>query len=253
MSLSPAITETLVAIDAADPMVGRSDFCAGSAAIDRLPAVGSGLTPNLEGIVALRPSHVLVEGNKGANEGGISQIATVVSLPWLTVDDITRSTRRLGELTGREAQASALGAQLSRKLAPRDTPEAPSVLLVIGDEGPAGDIWFIKPNSLHGAALRAAGARNVIDADVSGSPSLSAERVLTLDPDRIVLLAGRALTDVERRAAVDRWRALQPLSAVKQGHVVVLDGPGLLNAGPSVLAFVDRLAPLVRHEAAPHE
>lgn len=249
VSLSPAITETLIALDAEEQLVGRSDWCTGPPEVMALPALGSALTPNLEGVVRARPSAVLVEKAEGAALDPLRRLSTVHALPWLTTEDVVSSTRRLGALTDRAPRAEALADRLQAALTPKATPEAPRVLLVLGVDGPTGDIWYIKPNSLHGSALLAAGGRNAIPAAVQGAPSMTAERVLALDPDVIVLLSSEPLDAEARAAAIARWSELTPLTAVKHGHVRVLAQEQLLSTGPGVLGFVEALSPLVRAQS----
>lgn len=245
ISLSPAVTETLGALGATDQVVARSDFCTLPVQIRSLPTAGSALTPRLEVVASLRPTAVLVDGSEGVPRDALAQVAPVHVLPWLTADDVLSSVGELGRLTGRQQAADALASRLRTGLAARTRPDAPRTLLVLGTDGPAGSIWFIKPDSLHGAALMAAGGANAVAAPVAGAPSLSVERVLALDPDRIVMLEARALTPAERAAAIERWATVEPLRAVRDGQVHVVAQPDLLSTGPGILDFVQRLGTVV--------
>jgi len=245
VSLSPALTETLGALGAADQLVARSTFCTRPASVSELPAVGTALTPDLERIATLKPTAVLVDGSQGVPRESLSQVASVRTLPWLTTQQVLASVRELGELTDTSDKAAALARRLESGLTPTATPDAPRTLLVLGTEGPAGTVWFIKPDSLHGTALLAAGGRNAVSDPVAGAPSLSAEQVVKLDPDRVVLLESRALTPAQEQAAVARWTALTPLTAVREQQVHVLAEPDLLSTGPGILHFVEALSPVV--------
>ncbi|MFK7929960.1 MAG: ABC transporter substrate-binding protein [Myxococcota bacterium] len=245
VSLSPAITETLVALQAQDQLVGRSDYCTGPAEVMALPALGSGLTPNLEAVLKVHPRLVLLEGNEAADGMALSQVTSVRAFPWLTTGEISSSILAIGEVVNKAADADTLATSITEGLRSTAHAGSPRVLLVIGVDGPAGDIWYIKPNSLHGTALRAAGGRNAIDHDVQGAPSLSAERVIELDPDQIIMLGSSPMSGTKTQAAVARWAALAPLSAAKNKKISVLAGPGLMTTGPAVLSFVDQLRPMV--------
>ena len=84
-------------------------------------------------------------------------------LPWLSLTDVIESTRELGRLTGRAKEADDLAARLGERLTVAPPVNAPRVLLVIGYRpGKLDEVWFIRDNSLHGAALQAAGARNAV-------------------------------------------------------------------------------------------
>lgn len=243
VSLAPQITETIAELGAQDQLVGRSDWCSLPVSVTALPAMGSALTPNLEAIAAARPTLVLVERAPSISTADLQGLAPVEALPWLSLPDVLASVRRLGVLLERPEQAEQLARSLGESLSETPPAEgAPRVLLALAGEGLGrGEVWYIKRNSLHGAALHAAGARNAVDEPVAGAPVLSVEALLALDPDAIVLLAAQRLDPSEREAALEPWKALQPLTAVQRGKVAVLGGPELLSTGPSMLDFVHEL------------
>ena len=59
VSLIPAVTETLVAIGAADRLVARTRYDE-AAAVAELPSVGGGIDPSLEFLAALAPGLVVL-------------------------------------------------------------------------------------------------------------------------------------------------------------------------------------------------
>src|SRR6266446_6208985 len=59
VSLAPSVTETLFAVGAGADVVGVSQYCDYPPQVRDLPRVGSFLTPNLEAIIALRPTLVV--------------------------------------------------------------------------------------------------------------------------------------------------------------------------------------------------
>src|SRR5690606_6273005 len=126
------------------------------------------------------------------------------------------------------------------RVEPRE--DAPRILLVLdyGDSG-SNQIWFIRKNSIHGAALEAAGAKNAVPDEVKGTPHLNPEQLLAVDPDGILLL--RSAVDARKgedpRAQFARFT---PLRAIKEGRVGIVNMDGAMTVGPSVL----RLVPLLR-------
>ena len=108
VSLSPAITETLGALDALGLLVGRSDWCLEPETARGLPAVGTALTPHLEGIAGLNPTRILVERAAQVETGALEQLADTEALPWLTLEEVVASTQTLGAWTGKRAQAAEL-------------------------------------------------------------------------------------------------------------------------------------------------
>ena len=243
VSLQPQITETLFAIGAGGQVVGRSDYDSLPAEVTALPSAGTALTPNVEAVVGLRPSVVLVEDSAGARLDLLEPIVTVEALPWLGVSDVGASIRRLGELTDHQTEAEAVAQELLASLQAEPPETGRRTLLVYAsDDLATGPVWFVQRNSLHGAAMHAAGLINAVDEDVSGAPSLPVERLLSVDPEWIVILSSdNDLSDAGREQLVHSFDALTPLSAVQTGQIRVLAGSQYHSTGPSLSGFVGAL------------
>jgi iron complex transport system substrate-binding protein len=151
--------------------------------------------------------------------------------------------RELGKVTNATTAANALAERIERRLGVRAPEVAPQILLVIGsDTGRFDDIWYIRRNSLQGAALHAAGARNAIDEDVAGQPRISLERLVALDPHAIVVLT---LAKNPGEAELAPYRKLTALRAVRENRIAILETPDRYVNGPRVLALVEKLVPVV--------
>ena len=244
ISLSPGITDAIFEIGAGPELVGRSDYCDYPPEVLSLPRVGTSLTPAYEAITRLTPTLIIGEDGANARKRELEALGPTLLLPWLSLEEIVASTRELGRRTGTIPAAEALANRLHERLAVPAPPNGPRVLLVIGYQaGKLDEIWFMRDNSIHGAALRAAGARNAVSEAVTGLPRLSLERLLSLDPDAIFILTqpGRAPAD-----HAEPFRALATLRAVREGHVDVIGAPEAFVHGPRVLGLVERLAAAVK-------
>ena len=209
--------------------------------IEAVPPVGSALTPDLERIAQLRPTRILVDGSGGVPVAELNALAPVEVLDWLTLAEVRASVTRLGALTGQTTAAERIRASFAPLEAPPPA-DAPSVLLALGGEIlERGEVWYIKRNSLHGAALHAAGGRNAIDRDVEGAPVLSLEALLSLDPPAILVLTVAPVTPATKQALVDEWSRLTPLRALRDGRFEVIGGPTVMATGPEILHTVDAM------------
>ena len=242
VSLSPAITETLVALGVGAQLVGVSDYCHYPKQVETISHVGSGFTPRYEAIVALAPTSVFVERVNVANTESLARIVNVESMPWLTLDEVIRSTRKLGNIVGQALVAEQLAQAYESQLKSRVTPESPRVLLAMAHSpGELKEIVFIRRNSIHGGVLEAAGACNAVGEDVSGAPRMSLEQVIQRDPDGIVILQSAPEVNMQ---LVDDWRKLTVLRAVKTNQVRIIAAPEVAIPGPRLLELVKRLAPI---------
>lgn len=244
VSLSPAVTDTLFAIGAGEQVVAITDYCDYPPEALKLPRAGTIITPNYEAIARLKPGFIIGQTlqKKNADER-LTALAPTELLPWLSLDEICASIREIGRLTGHAQAANKLADEMHTRLSAQPAANAPKVLLLMPTEpGAPKEMFFIQQNSIHGAALRAAGARNAVERDIVGAPTLGAEKLLELDPDAILLLLPDPNLDAAaRKAYIAGFDSLPALRAVKQGKVAVLAGPEIYSDGPRVLAFLDKL------------
>lgn len=243
VSLAPAVTDTLFAIGAGPNVVAVSDYCDYPPEAQKLPRVGTNLTPNYEAIARLRPTLILGQGDYGSRKTELEALGRTVLLPWLSLPEITGAIEELGRLTGNADKAAPIARELREKLGVPEPKDAPRVLLMIGyDPARLDEIWFIRRNSLHGALLSAAGGRNAVAEDVTGMPRISPERLLELDPDAIIVLARPQKVKGDFLAGL---RKLEPLRAVKAGRIDVLAREEVFVYGPRVLAMLEPLRAMV--------
>jgi iron complex transport system substrate-binding protein len=240
VSLSPALTETTLALGAADQLVAVSDYCQLPPG-KTLPRVGSALTPNHEAILALEPTLILCDASVGSKGRSLAALAPCEILPWLTLEEVVKSTRRLGQVLSRNDTAAQLASDLASRLSRQPPPGAPRVLLLLSyDAARPTELWFIKQNSLHGAALAAAGAKNAVARDVSGLPKLSVEELVALDPDAVLIIPPPGASAPAQQQLAAAFSALMPIRAVRRKHVAVVNGTQ--SVGPSILHLIDALA-----------
>jgi iron complex transport system substrate-binding protein len=237
ISLSPPITAAVYAIGAGEQLVGRSDWCRWPPEAEALPSFGSSLDPNYEAIAAARPGLLLTE--RVGTKPDLHAAWTVETLRWLSLTEVVTSVRRLGVLTGREAEAAALADRFATLDVPRPS-AGPEALLLFGGEPDGNELFYVRADSLHGAAMRAAGLRNRLPDPPDGPPAISLERLLQLDPELLIVLVASD-GDGLRERITEAWSSVPALQAVSEGRVGVVAGPHTMATGPRIFDFVDDL------------
>ncbi len=249
LSLSPALTETLFALDLGQRVVGVSDHCREPRAVERLARVGSVFTPRYEAIVAARPTIILAEQIDGVSLHELDKLCSTAMYRWLSYEDVVQSTRDLGRRFGREAQAAALIANYERALRVDPHEHTLRVLLALAHvPGQLTEIWYIRQNSIHGRTLEAAGATNAVAEDVFGPPRMGLERAILLDPDAIIVLEP---TEKPEPALLEDYRRLTGLRAIRQGSLALVAAPELEVPGPRIVRLVERLRAAIASLALP--
>ena len=235
-------------LGAASLLVARPNHTDEFQEIAKLPAVGTGITPNYEGIVRAGPDLILTTGTRGKVFNDLSSIAPTRSLPWLTTDDVAAGVRTVGNDLGRSKAAEELAREIEQGLQDRTRADSPTVLLLIGAPNEARpELWYIKDSSLHGAALRAAGGQNAVAGFTKGPPSLSIERILEIDPDVVVMMISNPSTNAETLAQHRSfWDRLSQLRAVQNKRIHFLVGGEHFYTGPGILNLVTALQDSIR-------
>jgi len=249
ISLTPSATEVIAALGATPLLVGVDDYSDVPAEVQQLPKVGSFLAPNLEIIVALRPSLVIVDDVHSQSAGALHDagVATL-ECPMHGLPDIKSALRAVGQRLGKSAEAEtvitgiehAMDAAIAQRPARR-----PRVLAIIDREaGGLGNLVAAGTGSWVDELLAVTGGENVLAAAGVRYPKISAEEVLRARPDVILDLSYAA------KDGVAAWSALD-IPAVAAHHVVGLFDPLLIRPTPRVAEALALLARSLQGPALP--
>ena len=254
MSLSPAVSRTLVDFGLDDLIVGRSPWCA---SLDpAIPVAGDLYAIDYERLIRLRPTHVLVQPPASTGlDPALQRLATEhgwVLGHWTsnTLDDITRMVVDLpGVLypddgpprTRTTACAEAILARIAITLStPLSSPPSSNGVagrtLLVADTEPVV-IVFGRETYLH-EALAALGGENATTA--RGWAELSLEDVVRLDPDTIVLVRDRGPADVNPLEAAGPLGTLDT-TARREGRIAVLWHPDAKLPSSAVSDVIEEL------------
>jgi iron complex transport system substrate-binding protein len=248
VSLAPSVTETLFAIGAGNEVVGVSEYCDYPPSVRRLPKIGTFLTPNIEAIVALRPTLVIglatsadIRELKALDAMGISTLMVDDS----SIVEIERSIERIGDAVGRSVEARRELAELRRHLAVvgerlRDTPER-RVLMVVGHD----PMVAVGPGNFLDQLLALAHAANIADASPQAWPRLSLEYIIAERPE--VILDGQMGSDPTVQSSF--WSGYRWIPAVRNHRVFGYPQDPTLHPGPRIAQTLTILARLIHPEA----
>lgn len=255
ISLVPALTEMLFAINAGHQVVAVSSFDEDPPQVRTLPRVGALLDPDVERILSLRPDLVLAYGSQLDLMQQLAR-ARIAVFPYrhAGLADIMTTIRALGARTGHVGEADRLAADLERRLSAIRERTAgapkPRTMLVFGRErGALQQIYVSGGRGFLHDMLEAAGGENAFaDIDLE-SVQVSSEMILARKPEVILELRVTEALDVaalEKEKAV--WAPLSSVPAVRHGRVYVLNGRTLVVPGPNVAASVERFARVLHPE-----
>jgi iron complex transport system substrate-binding protein len=241
VSLLPAATEILIALEASNLLVARTETDT-TRALAGLPSVGQVLWPNLEVLASVQPD--LVIGWASSDLTPISRLlerhgGRVERLALDRLEDVIPAILKIGAWVGRMGAADGLAASVSRTFEEARSAGGrgwqPRVLWVVWSEPivVAGADTFISD------VIELAGGLNAAGAVGAPWPRVGIESLVALDPDVLVWPEGPGLFSAAELRTRTGWRNL---SAVEVGRVLVVDPERFHDPGPEIAVAALELA-----------
>lgn len=247
VSLTPALTEIILALDKGETLSGVTDWGLNKEGVpEEAVSVGKIQEPGYEAILDLEPDLVFVQ--VPMQKKVVSDLddlgLNTRNVKLETVDDILRATRRIGKQLGVPDRARNLTDQLTEEMNRIQDQrlahgERPEVLLIVhnqhGEDAFRSVVGVGKGNFLH-EILSLAGGKNAYDGAVN-YPRFSPEGLMEMDPDIIIELAPREdHPDLTLEKVRETWSQLPALSAVQNNDIYLVDQNYILQPSPR---FID--------------
>jgi iron complex transport system substrate-binding protein len=244
VTLAPSATEVVAALGAGGELVGVDTYSEYPPEVKALPKVGTFLQPNLEVIVKLAPTLVIVDDIHGATGAALGDAGIkTVECSFHALPDVKQALRTVGAALGRtreaDAEVGSIDAALDAAAAARPA-RHPRVLAVIDREaGGLGNLVAVGPGSWVDELLAVVGGDNVLAASGIRYPKISVEEVLRAKPEIILDLSNAGTANVAEWNGVD-------VPAVANHKVIALSDAFLVAPSPRVEQALDRLAAAIR-------
>jgi iron complex transport system substrate-binding protein len=251
VSLSATATETLFAIDAGEQVLAVDDQS--NYPEDAPQTKLSGFQPNVEAIAGYEPDLVVAAFDPGDLVNGLERLDVPVLL-YSAPKDLEGAydqIEALGAATGHGEDADDVVASMKSDIADFvEDAQGAEGRSVYHELGP--DFFSATSQTFIGSVYTVLGLENIAD-EAGGTapdyPQLSAEYILSADPDLIVLsdtkCCGQSPQTVAKRPG---WKTL---TAVKEGNVVPADDDVASRWGPRTVEFVELIARAVSELQAP--
>ncbi len=238
VSLAPHATEQLFAIGAGGNIVGTTEHADFPPEARTIPRIARAHSVDLERIATLRPDLVVLWGS-GFPPGVISSIRRLgvpvfISEP-RTLDDVARSMRRLGTLTGRDGMsaADAFNAKIASLRAQYANRSEVRVFYQVW----AQPLMTLSGRHVISEAIALCGGRNVFADLAPIAPQVSIEAVIAADPQAIIT----AEPGGNPSEALSLWHRFPTLSATRHGQLYTLNADRMNRHGPRLPGEIEVL------------
>ena len=244
ISLSPTATEMLFAIGAGENVVAvdnHSNFPK-EAPLTNLSA----LEPNLEAIALYEPDLVIIAFDIGNLKAGLDAVGIeVLMLPAVqTVEEALQQILEIGDVTGNEESAEKLILKMRRQINTISLERKGKSKFSVYHEL---DENFYSPSrwSFLGNIYDILGFKNIADeADPAktGYPKLSAEYILSSNPD-IIVTSGLGNDSLLQFASRPGWNAI---NAVQNEAIIMVEADISGRWGPRMVEFCEQIVQKLR-------
>lgn len=255
VSLSPALTEILFALEIGDRVAGVTDFCDWPEAARSKPKVGGYANPSVEAILALGADLVVVSPGPGNRDAALALRRSgirVEVIPAETLPETYAAIESLGALCGEPARGRLLAESTRARIeaVSARVAGAPRVRALFSVQ--ADPIIAAGTGTLPSQLVEAAGGTNVVAAE--RYPRLDVEAVLAAAPEVILQSRMDVAAPSGPAPEIAAWMRWNEIPAVRAGRVVLLDGATALRPGPRVGEAAETIARILhpdRFTAAP--
>lgn len=230
----------MAALGATSMLVGVDDYSTYPPEVTKLAKVGSFISPNLEAVIALRPTLVILDDIHSTVGGALRDVHIATAACRMhDLPDVKRALVEVGQQIDRAAQAARAVEQIDVALdaaAAKRPANRTKVLAIIDREaGGLGNLVAAGPGSWIDELLAVVGAENTLAASGVRYPKISREEVLRGQPDVILDLSFPA------RTSITEWNELATPAATNH-RVIALAEPFLVAPSPRVKEALELLA-----------
>lgn len=253
VTLAPSNTEILFALGAGGQMAGRDELSDFPEAAQAVASIGSTYGQlNTEAIVALKPDLILAaEVNSPEQMQSLRDLGLTVF--WLAnptdFDGLFNNLRIVGRLTGRDAEADALAAQLSGRVQEvsakiQGAGARPKVFYELDATDPTKP-YTVGRGTFMDTLIQLAGGQNIAAGLEGAYPQISAEELLQQNPDIIILGDAAYGVTADSVKARPGWEAI---AAVQHNRIVAFDDNLASRPGPRLVDGLESLSRLIQPE-----
>jgi len=244
VTLSPSATETVAALGAASWLVGVDNYSAFPPEVAALPKVGSYIAPNLEEIIRLRPTLVVIDDVHSTqaavlHDRGVATVECAIH----GIVDVKTALGAVGARIGKSAEAAAAISAIDNALddfaAAKAAKHARILTVIDRAAGGLGNIVAAGPGSWVDELIAVMGGDNALAGASTRYPKISVEEVVRARPEVILDLSQAA------RDSVMPWNDLN-VPAVASKRVVALTDAYLIAPSPRIALALQRLAAVVQ-------
>ena len=233
IALSPAINEIIFALESGEQIVANTNYALFPEASKKIPKVGGYFSPNLEKIVALKPTLVIMQNNNYKLSVKLKRLnikSKVIKIDKL--NSINNAILEIGQLLKKEAKAQEIVKEINEaRVKLQSIVKNKKILIVFGRNTDLSKQIFVAGQNLYfDEIINESNNTNALQSERKGQPILNMENIIASNPDIVLLLARCQADNISDEALIKPWLEL-PISAAKTKAIYI--NPNIYAGIPS--------------------
>ena len=226
ITLSPAINEIVFALGLGEKVVANTDFCDFPESSKSVQKVGGYGSVSLEKVVKLNPSVIINQSYDKKLNDDLKKLG-FKTLVYKTdnIEDIKYTIQDLGEVFDKNKEAKELNKNIDDSLKSLSgILENQKILIVISPQNTLSNQIFVAGNFVYFEdIIKKSQNQNAYQSSLKSQPVINSEKIITLNPDIIILLAPFLENQEKSQENMKKmWKKL-PISASKQKNIYIID------------------------------
>ncbi|MFC2001774.1 ABC transporter substrate-binding protein [Chloroflexota bacterium] len=252
ISLAPSNTEILFALGLSDSIVAVTDYCDYPPEVEDKSSIGGFSTPNIEEVVAHSPNLILAASIH--EDKIIPQLEqkglTVLALKPKTLDEVLAAITLVGDVTGKEREASELLAKMQGRIkavtgntARLTGEQRPRVLYYIWHD----PLKVAGSGTLQDELIQKAGGTNIAR-NLTDYADISLEAVIDANPEVMIASVSHGSSRELTFQFIGTEPRLKDTAARQNNRIYMVDGNLVSRAGPRIVDGLETFARFIHPE-----
>jgi len=241
ITLAPALTEIVYALNSKDNLVGNTKFCNYPSDAKNIKKIGGYLDMNIELILSLKPNLIICYPEHTEKMKLLKKTAELLTVKHSTISDILNSIEIIGKKIDRIKESKALINNIKNVLYKKNKVKLKKNVLLIADRDPdrLKSMYIIGNKDFLSELLELAGAKNCYRGDIP-YPSVSIESIVSMNPDIIIELSF-IKSEKNKKNILKIWERYKMINAVKDGKIFFKSENFWKKPGPRIIKIYEEL------------
>ena len=226
ITLSPAVNEIVFALGLGDKVIANTDFCDFPIESKKIEKVGGYGSVSLEKVLKLNPSIVINQSyDKKLNQDLSSLGFKTLVYNSNNIEDIEFTIRDLGDKFDKNIEAKKLNDDIENSLKSiENIIKNQKILIVISPQNTLSSQIYVAGNFVYFEdIIKKSQNQNAYQSSLKSQPVINSEKIISLNPDIIVLLAPFLENEETKQEDMKKMWEKLPINASKQKNIYIID------------------------------